>query len=185
MTIHLDFEKIISEIKTTLDSSNFDDLENFISKIITANNVLVYGAGRVGLMMKTFAMRLTHLEMQSYFVGDVNLPRAEGGDLLIIGSGSGETKTVLTVTEIAIAQGLDVIAITADLYSSISKLSSSVVHLNCETKKFANSSRKSIQPLTTLFEQSLLILLDSIVLVLMEKLNKNHASMLERHNTIE
>ena len=63
MDIKLESKKILGEISDTLSSSNFSDLENFINRIINANKIVVFGAGRVGLIMKTFAMRLTHLNL--------------------------------------------------------------------------------------------------------------------------
>jgi 6-phospho-3-hexuloisomerase len=185
MHADLEFEKILSEINSTLRSSNFGDLDNFVNKIINAEKIVVFGAGRVGLMMKTFAMRLTHLKLNSFFIGEVNLPKTGSSDLLIIGSGSGNTKSVVTIAEVAKSSGLDIISITSNLNSLIANLSSSLVHLNCETKNSTSSERISIQPMTTLFEQSLLIFLDSLVLILMKKLNEDHKSMLDRHNVIE
>ena len=185
MHLDLDFKKVLSEIEITLSTSNFENLAEFVNKIINANKIVVFGAGRVGLMMKTFAMRLNHLNMQSFFIGDLNLSKTGAGDLLIIGSGSGNTKSVVSIGEIAKTSGLDIISITSNLDSLIANISSSVIHLNCETKNASGSDRKSIQPMTTLFEQSLLIFLDSLVLILMKKLNENHESMLKRHNVIE
>ena len=185
MAGELNYEKILDEIKTTLNSSNFDDIENFVIKIINADKILVFGAGRVGLMMKTFAMRLSHLNLKSFFVGDVNLPKTGPGDLIIIGSGSGKTRSVVAIAEIAKLNGLDVISITSDINSLIANLSSSLIQINCDTKEIDMNKRFSFQPMTTLFEQSLLIFLDSLVLILMKSLSENHESMLERHNVIE
>ena len=185
MDFELNYEKILGEIKTTLDTSNFASLEDFVDKIISAEKIVVFGAGRVGLMMKSFAMRLTHLNLQSFYVGDVNLPKTGTGDLIIIGSGSGNTKSVVAIAGAAKASGLDVVSVTASLNSSIADLSSSLIYLNCETKDVESKKRFSVQPMTTLFEQSLLIFLDALVLTLMYRLNENHESMLERHNVIE
>ncbi len=185
MKLDLKYEQVLTEINSVLKSSNFDNLEEFSNKILKANKIVVFGAGRVGLMMKSFAMRLNHLNLEAYFVGEVNLPRTENGDLMIIGSGSGNTKTVVTVAEIARSKGLEVISVTSNSESPIAKMSSSMVNLNCETKDSKESRRLSIQPMTTLFEQSLLIFLDSLILILMNELQENHESMIGRHNIIE
>lgn len=185
MVVDLNYGRILDEIKIILSSSNFDDIESFVNKIVEADRIVVFGAGRVGLMMKTFAMRLCHLNLNCFFVGDVNLPRTGAGDLIIIGSGSGATKSVVAFTEIAKGKGLDVISITSDSNSLIANMSSSIIHINCETKNIGTKKRFSIQPMTTLFEQTLLIFLDSLVLVLMKSLDEDHESMLERHNVIE
>ena len=67
------YEVILSELDNTLKTSDFTDLDNFIIKITSASNIVVFGAGRVGLMMQTFAMRLNHLGLKSYFLGEISL----------------------------------------------------------------------------------------------------------------
>lgn len=179
------YEVILNELDNTLKTSDFTDLDNFITKIISASNIVVFGAGRVGLMMQTFAMRLNHLGLNGYFLGEISLPATGQGDLLVIGSGSGNTQSVVSIVEIARSKGLDVICVTANLKSKIASLSSNFVHLNCQTKESVVESNLSIQPMTTIFEQSLLIFLDALVLKLMEILGENNESMLKRHNVIE
>jgi 6-phospho-3-hexuloisomerase len=181
----LNYEAILNELDNTLKTSDFTDLENFIAKIISASNIVVFGSGRVGLMMQTFAMRLNHLGLDSYFLGEISLPATGQGDLLVIGSGSGNTQSVVSIAEIARSKGLDVICITANVNSRIAGFSSSLMHLNCQTKESVAESKLSIQPMTTIFEQSLLIFLDALVLELMETLGENNQSMLKRHNVIE
>ena len=176
---------VLNEVDKTLETSNFDDLEVFIHKILNANRIVLFGAGRVGLMVKTFAMRLNHLGLESYFLGEMNLPATGLGDLLIIGSGSGNTKSVVTIAQIAQSKGLEVISVTANTNSVIASLSSSIIHINCQNKEFNPSLMRSVQPMTTLFEQSLLIFLDSLVLELMTRLKENNESMSRRHNVIE
>ena len=183
--MHKNICTILAEISEVLEISNYDDVENFTSKITSANRIVVYGAGRVGLIIKTFAMRLNHLNLKCNFLGEVSLPKTSTGDLLIIGSGSGTTKSVVSIAEIASSQGLDIISITSNIESRIAELSSSLIHLKCETKYSKFDKRRSIQPMTTLFEQSLLIFIDGLVLKLMADLNEDHNSMLRRHNVIE
>jgi len=181
----LNYNIILSELDNVLKTSDFTDLHNFIRKITSASNIVVFGAGRVGLMMKTFAMRLNHLGLNSYFLGEMNLPATGKGDLLIIGSGSGNTKSVVSIAQIAESKGLDVISVTSNVNSKIAGLSSSLVHLNCQTKESVAEPKLSIQPMTTIFEQSLLIFLDALVLDLMETLEEDNESMSKRHNVIE
>ena len=181
----LNYNVILSELDSALKTSDFTDLHNFISKITSASNIVVFGAGRVGLMIKTFAMRLNHLGLNSFFLGEINLPATGKGDLLVIGSGSGNTKSVVSIAQIAQSKGLDIISVTSNIDSKIAGLSSSLVHLNCQTKESVAEPKLSIQPMTTIFEQSLLIFLDALVLDLMETLGEDNESMSKRHNVIE
>lgn len=181
----LNYQVILNELENTLKTSDFTDLDNFIARILNASNIVVFGAGRVGLMMQTFAMRLNHLGLNGHYLGDYSLRATGHGDLLVIGSGSGNTKSVVAIAEIARSNGLDVICVTANLKSRIASLSSSFVNLNCHTKESAAKSDLTIQPMTTIFEQSLLIFLDALVLQLMNTLGETNESMLKRHNVIE
>ena len=183
--MQLNYKVILNELDQALNTSDFTDLQSFVEKISSASNIVVFGAGRVGLMMKTFAMRLNHLGLNSYFLGEINLPATGKGDLLVIGSGSGNTQSVVSIVQIAQSKGLDVICVSSNVNSKIAGLSSSLIYLNCQTKESLAQPKLSIQPMTTIFEQSLLIFLDALVLKLMEALDENSESMSKRHNVIE
>jgi 6-phospho-3-hexuloisomerase len=183
--MNLDYEKVLNEIQATLSKSNFSDLKLFVDKILTCEQIVVYGAGRVGLVMKSFSMRLDHLGLKSFFLGDSNVPKVNDKDLLIIGSGSGRTPSVKTIVDTAEKNGLNIICITADKYSAIANSSVSVLIIDTQTKDTDLKLRSSVQPMTTLFEQALLITLDSIILMLMSKLNETHETMVLRHNILE
>jgi 6-phospho-3-hexuloisomerase len=117
----LKYINVLNEINKTLESSDFNDLDNFINKILSAKKIVLFGAGRVGLIMKTFAMRLNHLGLDSYFLGEINLPVTGLGDLMIIGSGSGNTKSVVMIAQIAQSKNLDVISVTSNVIPAVMK----------------------------------------------------------------
>lgn len=176
---------ILKEIENCLDNSDFHQIENFIRIILSAENIIVFGAGRVGFVMKSFSMRLNHLGLNSFFLHDTNVPATGHRDLLIVGSGSGTTRSVSEIVSLAKRNNLQVICATANPNSNIAKNSSAAIFIKAPTKHDLTIPRFSKQPMTTLFEQTLFIILDSIVLKLMEKLNQNHDSMSERHNILE
>ncbi len=176
---------IIKEIENCLENSDFRQIENFMKIILAAENIIVFGAGRVGFVMKSFSMRLNHLGLNSFFLCDSNVPASGYRDLLIVGSGSGTTKSVSEIVSLAKQNNLKIICVTANPNSTIAKDSLATICLQAPTKYDLMIPRFSKQPMTTLFEQTLFITLDSIVLKLMEKLNQNHDSMSERHNVLE
>ena len=180
-----EFRLILEEIENCLENSDFHQLKNFIEIILSAENIIIFGAGRVGFVMKSFSMRLNHLGLNSYFLGDTNVPASGRKDLLIVGSGSGTTKSVSEMVSLAKKNNLQVICVTANPNSTIAKNSSATIFLKAPNKFDLMIPRFSKQPMTTLFEQSLFITLDSIVLKLMEELNQNHDLMSERHNVLE
>src|SRR5579872_6293966 len=60
-----------------------------IDAIVAAKRIAIYGAGREGLQMDGFAMRLAHLGLDAHVVGDMTVPPLDVGDLLIVSSGPG------------------------------------------------------------------------------------------------
>ena len=87
--------KILQEIEFNLKNSRID-FEGLIQMIIN-KRIFVTGAGRTGLIMKSFGIRLMQLGFDVFFIGDTNTPSTSKHDLLIIGSTSGETTTISAV----------------------------------------------------------------------------------------
>ena len=56
-----------------------------------SERIFLAGAGRSGLALKSFAMRLTQLSKQAFVVGETTTPAITASDLLVIASSSGET----------------------------------------------------------------------------------------------
>lgn len=178
--------KIVEELKSTLEKVDPIKSNILAEKIINANKIFVAGQGRSGFAVKSFAMRLMHIGYDVYVVGETVTPNIEKGDLLIIGSGSGETATLTVMANKAKYMGADLVLVTIFPESTIGKISDIVVKISAPTPKVAvDNGFKSIQPMGSLFEQSLLIYLDSIVLTVMEKSGKTSNDMFTRHANLE
>jgi 6-phospho-3-hexuloisomerase len=178
-------DEIICEIRDVIESSDFTQVADFIENIMVAKRIVVFGAGRVGLMMKSFNMRLGHLGFQSYYLTESNVPKVEKGDLLLLGSGSGNTLSVQTMATLAASKGLKILLITANQESKTSVLATSIIRIDAQTKAYEVDRRRSIQPMTTLFEQSLLVTLDALVILLMRQSKQNNSDLESRHNSLE
>ena len=108
------------ELLTSIDETEVNLL---VEKIIRAKKIIGYGAGRMGFGLKAFIMRLNHLGKEAYFFGDNFVPRFDKDDLIIVTSGSGNTKSVLNILEIAINKaGCDSFAITGNNKSPMATL---------------------------------------------------------------
>ena len=177
--------KILEEIKFVLLPTKQSQIDKLIKEIKAAENIVVIGVGRMGLMAKTFSMRLGHFGLKAYTLGDSTAPFLHEKDLLIVCSGSGETQTVFDQVLIAQKNNVKIVSITGNPKSRIGKLSDVVVKINSPSKVKKIKRFKSIQPMTTLTEQSLLIMLDAIVLELMVELNQTGETMWARHFNLE
>lgn len=175
---------VLAELVNVFESDDLAGHESVIREIVSANRIVCVGAGRVGLAVAAFAKRLRHLGKDAFWIEDVTLPRMSSGDLMLIGSGSGETETVACLGRIAKRLGLRIALITASQRSTIMDLADSAVTLNCPSK-FQLDRTFSLQPMTSLFEQAAHIYMDSLVLDLMEAIGVTAQQMEERHNAIE
>ena len=179
----VEIEKIIEELSHTTSNITDKQLEEFIQKINKSERVFVYGTGRSGLMLKTFAMRLMQMGYVSYVIGETITPAILQGDLLIVASASGETKSVCEAVETAKKQNINVISITANIDSTLFKLQKADIVIPSSTK--FSTSKVSIQPLGSLFEQVLLIIFDAIILRMTKNKKNMNNDMAKRHASIE
>jgi 6-phospho-3-hexuloisomerase len=173
----------LSEVVAEIDSSALTELSSLIKE---AKRVYLVGAGRSGLMMRCLAMRLMHLGLTAYVVGDTTTPGIAEKDLLIIGSGSGETRSMLLFAQEAKKRKANLALFTIFEDSAIGNLADVIVKLNTPTSKKANAHAvQSIQPMGNLFEQTLLIVADALVMELMRNMNITGERMMLNHANLE
>lgn len=178
-------KNIIQEVDLVLSSISDKEVKNLIREIIKAKKIITIGAGRVGMMARAFAMRLGHLGLQSYTTADSTIPAIGREDLLIVCSGSGETQAIYDLALIGKRHNVKICAITAKPNSRIGRTADFTVSLKAPTKVDKDPKIKSVQPMTTLNEQCLMIFFDALVLELMEELGETEESMWQRHSNLE
>ena len=186
MTIAEYSRTITNELERTLSSLAEADAERMVDAVLSSDRIFVAGAGRSGFMARAFAMRLMHMGFGAYFVGDTVTPSIQSGDLLIVGSGSGETRSLVAAAGKAKEIGATVCLVSIFPQSSIGKIADFVVTVPASTPKSgAKTLAVTIQPMGSLFEQTLLLFFDAAVLRLMEKSGTNAADMFTRHANLE
>jgi 6-phospho-3-hexuloisomerase len=178
-------ELILAEIGNILNQIDEKQLNSLVQDILTAERIVIHGAGRVGLACKAFGMRLSQLGLSAFSLDDSNIPNFGKKDLMIIASGSGETESVFTIVKIASNIECKIDVITSNPYSRIAKDSSLYVNIPAPAKIKRDDDYPSKQPLTTLFEQSLSLFFDSVVLILMEEIGETNMTMWSRHSNLE
>lgn len=177
---------IIEELDHTLRSIAFNEQEKMADQILKARQIFVAGAGRSGMMARCFTMRLMHMGLQAYMVGEVVTPCIEAGDLLIIASGSGETASLVNMAKTAKKLGAAVATVTIYPNATIGSMSDATVVIHAPTSKSKEDiGVSSVQPMGSLFEQSLLICLDYIIKILMDKKQITGEEMFLRHANLE
>ncbi len=188
-------EAILDNIRDAEEYLVEEDIANFIEIITTADNIFVTGAGRSGLAAKAFAMRLMHLGLSSYVVGETISPAINAGDCILAISGSGETNTIVTAAKISKKRGAKVLALTSYPESSLGQLADGIIHVKGRTKvevddenylkRQIKGNYTSLTPLGTAFELTSLVFLDGLVSELMETMGKTEEDLKNRHTVLE
>ncbi len=180
-------EKILAEVAACVRQVSAESLTQGAELMEFSPRIFVAGAGRSGLCMRALGMRLMHLGKTVHVVGEITTPSVVVEDLLIIGSGSGRTASLLTMAGQARNRGAKILLFTTDATSPLAELADQQVIIPAPSFRMADGVRgfMSFQPLGTLFEQALLILGDWLILRLMQRTGVDAAQMFERHANLE
>ncbi len=185
--------QIVKQVGDVISEINDNEISNFIEEIIRSRNIFVVGAGRSGLVARAFAMRLMHLGLNVYVIGETITPPVKPGDLLVAISGSGETLSTLTAAQTAKNLGARVVAITSFTESPLAKIADCIVRIKGRVKarredyqvRQLMGEHEPLTPLGTLFELASLVFLDSVITRLMQIFHKHELDLMDRHANIE
>ena len=179
------YTTVLEELKATFESINESEIEELITIITNSDQVFFVGVGRVLLSLKSIAKRWSHLGIKCVVVGDITEPAIKKNDVLIVGSGSGESIVPLEIAKKAKDLQAVVVHIGSNGESSISKLSDLFVRIPVQTKLYLDDEIPSSQPMTSLFEQMLLLLGDVVGLMIIKEKSINLDSLWEFHANLE
>lgn len=182
--IQPEIQSALLEITTVLRRVEQAPVDRAVRAICRSRRIVTLGAGRVGLATRGFAMRLSHLGLSAFALGDMGVPSVASGDLVLVASGSGETPTIACLAEIAKRAGATVVVVTANPASRLGRLADHVITIPAPTKA-SPGAVESRQPMTTLNEQCLQVFFDALVIVLMHELGETGESMKARHSVLE
>ncbi|HDR2891081.1 TPA: 6-phospho-3-hexuloisomerase [Enterobacter asburiae] len=186
MSVQQNTFDILSELQQNALKIDDAQAEQFVAQIKNARHIFLQGAGRSGIAIRGFANRLLHLGFSVSVVGDISTPHTQTGDLVIIGSGSGETGSLVSLAQKAVSCGVNVALVTMKAESTIGKLANSVLVLPGTVKEDNSRAENAFsQPMGSAFEQLCFIIYDAIVLELMSQLGETSDTMFKRHANLE
>lgn len=171
------FQRIQTELAQVFEQLPEAAVAQTVQAIRTHKRIFVSAAGRSGLMLKAFAMRLMQAGFTAYAAGETTTPAIGPGDLLIVASASGQTPSVCRNAEIARAAGADLWVISGKDASPLARLQPPQVLLRAPDKNAASAA----QVMGSLFEQALLLFGDCVV----QALEADPAAMRARHANLE
>ena len=171
---------VIAELDKTLAAIKPEQIERLYNEIQKADQVFFVGVGRVMMALECICKRFAHLGIKAHCVGDITEPAITKNDLLIVGSGSGGSLFPLGIAKKARA------AVDCKIENSEMKdIADFMVRIPVRTKFYLDDEIDSCQPMTTIFDQSLLLLGDIIAKMMIEEKNINMKDLWQYHANLE
>ena len=154
--------------------SSFVELARMLPR---ARRTFVTGAGRSGLVARSFAMRLMHAGLPAFIPGETITPAAGKGDLLVAISCTGQTGFTDYIARRARQLGGSVVVLTADADSPLARDVDKVVLIPVEAP--------DIVVRAAVFEHVASLCLDAVFNVLAERLRLDLDQFHQRHANLE
>ena len=177
---------VIAELDKTLASIKPEQIERLHDEILQAEQVFFVGVGRVMMALECVCKRFAHLGIKAHCVGDITEPAITKNDLLIVGSGSGGSLFPLGIAKKArAAVDCKIVHIGSNPNSEMKDIADFMVRIPVRTKIYLEDEIDSCQPMTTIFDQSLLLLGDIIAKMIIEEKNINMKDLWQYHANLE
>ena len=184
MTTYDTARLILAEIDRVLSRVSEAEVTALCDTILSARRIVVYGLGREGLAMRSFAMRLMHLGFNAPVAFDMTAPPIGPGDLFLVSCGPGYLATVEALTGIARGAGASILMLTAQPQASLPQQADLLIYLPAQTMAQAEA-KDSAQAMGSAFEQALWILFDALVPRLQAATGQSADDLRRRHTNLE
>ena len=177
---------VMAELEKTLLAVDPEQLERLRDEILAADQVFFVGVGRVMLALQCICKRLAHLGIRAHYVGEITEPAITKDDLLIVGSGSGASLFPLGIAKKArAAVDCRIVHIGSNPNSEMKEIADFMVRIPVRTKFYLEDEIDSCQPMTSLFEQSVLLLGDILAKMIIEEKGLDMKSLWQYHANLE
>lgn len=177
---------VMSELQKTLASIDPASLERLKDEILAADQVFFVGVGRVMLALQCVCKRLAHLGIKAHYVGEITEPALTKNDLLIVGSGSGGSLFPLGIAKKARnAVDCKIVHIGSNPNSEMKDICDFMVRIPVRTKFYLEDEIDSCQIMTSLFEQSVLLVGDVLAKMIVEERQIDMKSLWQYHANME
>jgi len=191
MNIHSDdpysinSQLVLDELNLTLSRIDAAQVEQLVEAILQADQVFVVGVGRVLLSLQSIVKRLSHLGIRVHYVGEITEPAITPKDLLIVGSGSGTSLFPLGIARKAKSIGVKIVHIGSNPQSDMKNIADFMVRIPVRSKLYLEDEIDSQQPMTSLFEQTLLLLGDIVAKIIIDRKKINLEELWQYHANLE
>ncbi len=164
----------IAAVMAQADWSSFLELADMLPR---ARRTYVSGAGRSGLVARSFGMRLMHAGLPAFIPGETITPAAGEADLLVAISCTGQTGITNYIARRARALGAKVVVLTADPAGPLAREGHKVILLPV--------GAQDIVLRAAVFEHAASLCLDAVFNVLSDRLKLDLKAYRARHANLE
>lgn len=171
----------IADTAANVDEQQVADLARHLCR---HSRVFVAGAGRSGLVLRMFAMRLMHFGLTVHVAGDTTTPAIRSGDLLLVASGTGTTSGAVKAAETAAKVGARIAVFTTNPDSPLAGLADAMVIIPA-AQKTDHGSSVSRQYAGSLFEQVLFVVTEAVFQSLWDNTDVQAEELWLRHANLE
>ena len=177
---------VLDELERALGSIDPASIERLKDDILAADQVFFVAVGRVMLSLQSVCKRLAHLGIRAHYVGEITEPHLNENDLLIVGSGSGSSLFPVAIARKARETvNCRIVHIGSNPDSVMKELADYMVRIPVRTKLYLDDEIESCQPMTTLFDQSLLLLGDILAKMIIEEKHLDMKELWRYHANME
>jgi 6-phospho-3-hexuloisomerase len=176
---------ILDEITAVVPKVSQAQLGALADRLASADRVFVTGEGRSGFMARAFAMRLMHLGLAVYVIGETTTPSVRARDTVVAVSGSGTTAGTVRVAEQAVGVEATVLAVTTEPESPLGRQAAACLVIPAATKYRRDGEAATVQPLSSLFDQVTHLALDAVCLELAGRRGIDNAAAKAAHANTE
>lgn len=170
-------KRLLDHIDAVMSEANWAGFVELADMLPKANRTFLTGAGRSGLVARSFGMRLMHAGLPAFIPGETVTPAAGLGDLLVGVSCTGTTGYTEYITRRARELGAKVVVITAELESPMAQVAHKVI--------FVPARSDNIVVRAAVFEHAASLCLDAVFNILVDRLKLDTDSLRKRHANLE
>ncbi len=170
-------EDLVRRISAAMEQIDWTDVMEFARQLPRVRRTFLTGAGRSGLVARSFGMRLLHAGLPAFIPGDTITPAAGEGDLLVAISCTGSTGITDYITSRAREFGAKIVVITANDASPLANRADTVLKIPV--------AAEDIVLRAAIFEHTASLCLDAVFNVLADQLKLDLDTYRQRHANLE
>ena len=168
---------LVQRIQAVMEKVDWASFMAMAHMLPRARRTFVTGAGRSGLVARSFGMRLMHAGLPAFIPGETITPAAGEGDLLVAISCTGQTGYTAYIARRVRQLGGEVVVLTAEADSPLAGDADKVVLIP--------ATAPDIVVRAAVFEHAASLCLDAVFNVLAERLRLDMDEFRQRHANLE